>query len=335
MVTENEIGVATNIGRFKYAELDGALTKLKVDPTTDKFVILFDISYHLQFLEFISKDEKLTDKSLSEELLMRLVYGLLNNVAHYRHYVSSRLKCGNVIVIYSSDPKMYVKYPEVLKRIEKLLNLFKKTIFIEKLDDNIEFIYQHMAYFTAMNLMALNNTVKKKTRIIYIGQNQLAPQLLRIDRQLVSIFHKNLNIGPDKFFDDMKIENTPPGYRDVNLITSMLALCGIRGVYHKLESLRGVKSKMLYHIIHGNCSNFTDKDNPTNITNGLYLAPNDENFFKTRLQAIDIDFHDKIYALSKTMFNVWSSKIQTNQVYNLNEKFSVKDITLNVGWLND
>jgi len=331
-----------NMAKIKYADLEKEFGQLKVDPATDKFVVLFDLSYHIGVLESFTMDKDhpeikplSSDEELSEEFAVRIVYHLLNNVAHYRHFIFSKLKCGNVIVIYSSDPKLYVKYPNLFKRIEKLLNLFKKTIFIEKLDDNVNFIYQHMAYFTAMNLMGINNSAKKKTRIIYIGSNYLASQLLRIDRNTIFISHKSFQSGMDFFFGTRKIENTPTGYRDANLITSVLALCGVPGIYHKLESLRGLKYQLLYHIIKTNCANFVDKDNPTNITNGLYLSANDEGFFKARLQALDVDFHDKIYSLSKSMMNVWSSKIHTNQVYNINEHFRLNDLNLNVAWLGE
>jgi len=338
MITEKEIGAATNVAKFKYADLDKELAVLKIVPVEDKFVILFDISYQLGMLDFFGKDgdkvdPKWTDSKLSEELMMRIVYSLLNSVAHYRHYIQTKLRTNDVVIIYSSDPNLYDRYSKTFDRISKLVNLFKGIIFIEKIDNAIPFIYQHMAYFLAMNVSSMNNTKNKKTRIIYIGQQQIAPQLLRIDKGLISIRHKQLSIGSNAFFSSYEIENSPPGYRDINLITSILAINGVRTVYPKLDSLRGVKAKLIYRIIHNNCANFVDKDNPTNITNGLYLSEQDEGFFKGRLQALDIDFHDKLFALSKQLINVWSSKIETNQIYNLNEQFKFQDLTLNVSWL--
>lgn len=342
MLNIDKIDIACNYSKLQYSEMEKFFDSRKCGEITpkDKFIIIYDISYMLNLLESICKldnNENFRDKDADFDLIMRMVYGILNSVAHYRHFISSRLKRSSVIILYSSNENHYVRYDETFKKINKILNLFKKTIFIERLDDKTKFIYQHIAYFSAMNISYINNSIKKRCRIMYIGSNLLAMQMLRIDRNMIHIKHNHIECGPAIFFgkmiDDKKHGNLTISYKDIDLIPIFLSLFGFRNGYPKLESIKNRKQSIIYDLITKNCSDSIDKDDYKSIVSGLNLSNKDIDLFGMRLRSLDVDFHNKTYALSKSLLKIWNSKIESKSVYDFNNFFEFDDLTLNVSWL--
>lgn len=340
MLNIDKIDTACNYSKLKYSEMENHFDSNKIgeiDPK-DKFIIMYDMSYILSFLDSISNIDKksnITDSEYETKIIMRLVYGILNSVAHYRHYTTSKLKRKSVIILYSSDPSYYIRYDNTFKKINKILNLFRKTIFIERLEDETKFIYQHMTYFTAMNIMSLNNSVGIRCRIIYVGNNPLAMQLLRIDRDMTHIKHKYIDCGPDIFFNLIGLhDKTDNLYKNIDLITPVLSLFGFNNGYPKLDSIKGKRISKLYSILADNCKDFVDKDDYQTIVTGMGLDQKDINLFGLRLKSLDVDYHNKTFALSKTLLKIWGSKIQSNAIHSFNDFFKFEDdMNLNVQWL--
>lgn len=341
MLTIDKIDTACNFSKLKYSELDEFIENGKMGEIdhNDKFIILYDMSYVLSFLDNICNIDKsgFSDSDQDIKIIMRLVYGILNSVAHYRHYVTSKLKLRSVVILYSSDPSYYAKYDNTFKKINKILNLFRKTIFIERLEDETKFIYQHMAYFTTMNIVSMNQAAGKRCRVMYVGNNTLAMQLLRIDRDMLHIKHNYVDCGSDIFFKPMGLNNVnqlESHYKNIDLITSVLALFGFGYGYPKLDSIKGKRVSKIYDVIVNNCKEFVDKDNYQNIISGLEIKSNDIELFGLRLRSLDVDFHNKTFALSKTLLKIWSSKIQSNAIHSFNDFFKFDDdMILNVQWL--
>lgn len=343
MITSEKVDIACNYSKLQYSTIDTFMftNKLGTIDVKDKFIIMYDMSYTLSLLENIcgiSKESGFTDADLDENVIMRLTYGMLNTVAHYRHYVTTKIKRGNVVVLYSSDPQMYVKYNRTFTKMSKILNLFKKTIFIERLEDETKFIYQHIAYFTAMNISSLNiSSGDRRCRIVYVGNNPLAAQMLRIDRDMISIKHGHIDCGSDIIFksDIIHLDDITLTFdkKNTDLITSILSVFGFKHGYPRLESIKKKKTVNLYNIIYTNCINGTDKDNCDSIINGLDLSDSDKELFKLRLRNLDVDFHNKTYSLSKTLLKIWSSKIDTKAIHSFNDFFEFDDMKLNIQWL--
>lgn len=344
MITKDKIDVACGFTRLKFEIFDHYLKSNSHLDTVgiDKYVIVYDISYTLSFLENIcklNKDSGVTDSDLEKDILRYLTYGILNTAAHYRHYVTSKLKRKSVVILYSSDPVYYTKYNIIFESINKILNLFPKTIFIEHLEnDNVKFIYQHIAYFTAMNIFSMNSKINKNCKLIYIGNCGLSFQMLRIDRNMFHIKHNYIDCGPETYFKTIFSEKDSNIidlilYRNIDLISTCLSLYGFKNGFTKLESIKHKNAYKLFEIITENCLEFVDKENPINIIKGLNLSKEDEQLFELRLKLIDVDYLNKMYALSKTLLNIWSSKIKSNSVHSFNDFFKSDDTELKVQWL--
>ena len=341
-IESKNIDISCNYAKIKFSLLDSYINSDEcINKIThlDKFIILFDMSYILSTLESICDSNKdnsdFTDVNLDESKIMRLVYGILNSVAHYRHYISDKLSCKSVIILYASNAKYYISFDKTFKKISKILNLFKKTIFIEKIENESKFLYSHVAYFTAMNILSLNNAINKKCRIMYIGNNALSFQLLRIDRDMFHIKHNYIESGSNIFFKDFigktnTIENT---FINIDLVTSLLCILGFSGGFPKLDSMKHKRISIIYSIISNNCLDIVDKDNYSSIVKGLNLSNNDLSLFGLRLKLLDVDFHNKLYSLSKTLFNIFNSKIETKSIHSFNDFFKFNDLILNVQWL--
>ena len=343
MLENSKIDIACNYSKLPYSEMDKFISSGKTGAidVKDKFIIVYDMSYTLSLLENIcgiSKESGFVDSDLDDLIITRLVYGILNAAAHYRHYVTSKIKRGTVLVIYSSDSSFYVKYEKTFAKINKILNMFKKTIFIERLEDETKFIYQHIAYFTTMNISSLNiASSDRRCRIVYIGNNPLATQMLRVDRDMISIKHGYIDCGSDIAYksDLIMLDDVALAFdrKNVDLITSLLAIFGFKHGYPKLDSIKRKKTSILYDIIYKNCINGVDKDDYQSIIEGLDLSSEDVKLFNLRLKSLDIDFHNKTFVLSKTLLKIWGSKIETKSIHSFNDFYEFDDMRLSTQWL--
>lgn len=338
MFEKDKIGIACNTTRLSYTKIHDVLNETTIDVRKDKFIIMYDMAYCLSLLENISnvsKDDTYNDSILKEDIITHICYGILNSIAHYRHYITDKLRCSSTIILYSSDPTYYDKFSITFSKIYKILNMFKKTIFIEKLENNVKFIYQHVAYFTAMNIRSNNESSNKISKIIYIGNNMLASQMLRIDRDMIHIKHNHINSGLDIFYnsDVIDIDSGMIDNRSVDLITILLSLLGFKHGYPKLDSLKKRKVASIYDTVYMNTADNIDKDDTDSVVNGLGMTNSDIDLYRTRLRTIDVDYHNKLYSMSKTLLKVWSSKLESKIVYNFNEIFDNDDIRLSVNWL--
>jgi len=345
MIDKDKINIACNFTCLKYEKLVNFFNsgEISVDKN-NKFLIFFDISYLLSVLENISKvdaDTGFTDSNLDKYDLVKLIYGIINSAAHYRHFVSSKLRCSSVLIIYSSEDYYYQRYPEVFKYISKILNLFKKTIVIEKLEnDSIKLIYQHIAYFTAMNISLMNNKINKKCRIMYIGNNELAAQMLRVDKQMIHIKHDYITSGLDVFFYKYITPEEASSaelfmFMSPNIVTTLLSLLGFKSGFDRLQSLKNKNSLKIIKTIIDNSKDEIDKDNINMILRNIKLSEEDIELFRLRLRLIDVDFLNNLYTLSKKLINIWSSKLETNKIHSFNDFVEFKDLTLNIQWLTE
>ena len=339
MTNSDNINIICNYSKFKYSNFDEFITSNPIGDIlpTDKFIIVYDLTYILSMFKRICNIDN--DATLDEETITHLSIGILNILAHYRHYISTKIKCGSVIIVYSSDESFYTDFDKIFTFIRKILNLFKKTIFIEKLDKESKYIYQHICYFTCMNIASTNNAINKRCRIVYIGNNILSMQMLRIDRDMIHVKHNYIGAGPDIFFKDI-CSNEGKNmmeiivHKNIDLITSVLSLIGFKNGYPKLESIKNKKVSRLYDIMVHNCENGVDKDNFISIIQGLPLSIKDVELFSLRLKILDVDFHNQTYKLSKTLLKIWSSKIHTNSIHSINDFTKFNDIELSVQWLD-
>ena len=343
MLNIEKIDIACNYSKLKYSVIDYFMNTNKTGTIgpNEKVIVMYDMAYTLSFMEGISglsKESGYSDKLEDEKTIIRLVYGILNSIAHYRYYITSKIKRNSVVILYSSESSYYIRYERTFTMINKILNLFRKTIFIERLEDEIKFIYQHVAYFTAMNIVSLNLSAgDRRCRIMYIGNNELALQMLRIDRDMISIKHGYIDCGTDIAFksESLHLDEVSLAFdgKNVDLIIPMLSIFGFKHGYPKLESVKHKKNLSIYSVICNNCKSSVDKDNPSSIVTGLNLTKSDEELFGFRLKTLDVDFHNKTFILSKTLLKIWSSKIQTGSLHSFNDFFEFDDMRLNVQWL--
>ena len=344
MVTSEKIDIACNYSKLQYSKMDELIKSEKMGEiaATDKFIIMYDMSYAINLLESIcgfSKESGHSDSDFDNLIVVRLAYGMLNSVAHYRHYITSRVCRGSVLVVYSSDPELYTRYAKTFSMMTSILNLFRKTIFIEKMDQPSKFMYQHIAYFTAMNISTLNlNSGDKRCRVMYIGSNPLAFQMLRIDRDMIHIKHNHVECGTDIFFnnpDILKIPHTGVGLNphSIDLITTVLSTMGFRNGFPRLTSFKGKKTSNIYNVMLMNNRNYVDKDNPSEILKGISVTQSDIDLLGLRLKSIDVDYQNNTYALSKQLLKIWSSKVHSKSLHSFNDIFEFDDLTLNIQWL--
>jgi len=340
MKIEN-IDIGCNSAKMQYSKLNEFFaSKNLINNPQNKYVYLIDISYMISIIERIaniSPDSGFTDTDLDDKTITALVYGILNVAGHYRHHSSTSLKCASVLIMYASNGSHYVKYQKTFALIGRLLNLFRKTIFVERLEDETKFIYQNVAYFTAMNIFSLNSESKRTNRIVYIGNNTMMFQLLRIDPEMINIKHGHITGGTDVFFnsDYLKVEKDDVfiSSRNVGLISSMLSLLGFHNGFPRLESLKRKQSSIVYSKIFENCREIVDKDNFESIVEGFGLSDSDVQLFGIRLKQVDPDFQNKTFSLGKTLLKIWSSKLHTNAIHSYNDFSKYDDLTLNTFWL--
>lgn len=332
-ISEETINIACFQTRLKYDQLNQSLNTIEDRSPNDKYIIVYDIAYPISVIKRISSVEN--DSDLSNETLIRIAYGLINSAAHYRHFLSTKLYSSSVIIMYSSDETVYEDFSKVISIIRRVLNLFKKTIVIEKLDENIKNTYQHVCYFTCMNIVVTNNAAKKKCRIIYIGNNDLFLQMLRIDRDMFHIKYEYINTGINLFNEYLGIDNSLDVHFNSDIVTICLAIFGYKSGYPKLESIKRKKVLNIYKQLIFNCKdlNSIDKDECKYLFNNIEISNNDYNLFNLRLKSLDVDFQNKLFVLSKSLLKIWSSKLQTNKTQSIND-FIVSDIELSFSWLD-
>lgn len=335
MINKENIEISCFQSRLKYSELDNLFQSGKVGEVSisDKFIIVYDISYVLSTFKRICSIED--DSSMDEESVVRLTYNILNSIAHYRHYITSKIRRTSIVIVYSSDETIYDDFSRICVLLQKILNLFGKTIFIEKIDNKSKHIYQHLCYFTCMNISSINNSIHKRCRVVYIGNNELSMQMLRIDRDMIHVKHNYVDCGTDIFFKSIITENNNDiSYVNTDTIAVLLSLFGFKHGFPRLESLKNKKMSTIYKIIAINCKEFVDKDNPDSIITNIQLNDKDKELFKLRLKLIDVDFQNNVFVLSKSLLKVWSSKINTNSIHSFNDYNKYKDIELQFNWLN-
>lgn len=339
MITQKEIDMSFFQTRLKYSDMELNINNINIKDLSlsDKYLIVYDISYPLSIFKRMNSIEN--DSELDNDIILRIVYTLLNSVAHYRHYFSNKMKSTSVIIMYSSDDSIYKDFSKITNLLRKILNLFVKTIFIEKLDEESKYIYNHICYFTCMNISISNNSIKRKCRIVYIGNNQLAMQMLRIDRDMIFIKHNYISTGTKSFFDfidesDNKMDNLY--YHNTELIGIILSIFGFKHGFPRLESLKRKKIINIYKQILDNCNDldFIDKDNYNTIIKNIDISENDKKLIGLRLKAIDIDFQNKTYSLTKSLMKIWESKIHTKSLQSLNDYNNFNDLELQSNWLS-
>lgn len=339
MLTQKEIDMTMFQTRTKYSDIESCINKDNIKDLSikDKYIIVYDISYPISILKRMTSIE--TDMDLDNETVLRISYGLLNSVAHFRHFFSTKMKCSSVIIMYSSDESVYKEFGKITDTLRKILNLFVKTIFIEKLDEESKFIYNHICYFACLNITLSNSAASRKCRIVYVGNNQLAMQMLRIDRDMIFIKHNHISNGTKIFFDfiyDLENEIERITYHNTDLIGFVLSIFGFKHGFPRLESLKRKKIINIYKQIIENCKDvdIVDKDNYNDLIKNIQLSESDKQLIGLRLKAIDIDFQNKLYSLTKSLMNIWSSKIHTKSLYSINDFTQFNDIELQSNWLN-
>ena len=336
-IDKKYIDIACYQTRLCYTDLNYCINNNNIKNLTlnDKFIIIYDMSYVLSIFKRLASIEN--DSELDKDSITYIVYGILNSVAHYRHYITRNLHCKSVVIIYSSNEIYYNDFSKIMELIQKILNLFHKTIFIEKLDKEQKFLYQHLCYFTCMNITISNSTVNKKCRIIYIGNNNLSLQLLRIDRDAIFIKHKFIDFGINVFYNFINNnKNIIISHHITDLISVMLSILGFKHGFPKLNFMKRMMNIKIYNTIVENCKNIDiiDKDNYLELIKGLPLSDSEKNIFGLRLKMLDADFQNKTFILSKSLFKIWTNKIHSKSIYSLNDIINNNDIELQVNWLN-
>ncbi len=341
MITIDNINISSHSVKAQYALLDttnicGEPLK-EISEVSDKFTILFDVSYMISILDRICDlDDDFTDELVDIETITKLAYSIINTSAHYRHYIFSKMKRRNTIIMYASNAEHYDQFAKTFSLIVKITNLLRKTIFIEKVSGPKNFLYSHIAYFTADRIRSLNVANGRRTRIMYVGNNPMASQLLRIDREMVHVKKKSVKCGLEIAFASSILNLKNMGLidkRNTDLISCILAVIGAKNGFPKLASLKGQRNEKIYYTMFENCLDGVDKDNPESIVKGLNLPPVDSKFFVSRMKMMEPDFQNKTYTLTKSLFKVWQSKIATNAMSSFNDFFENNEIELNINWL--
>lgn len=334
-ISQENIDISVFQTRLKYELITNCLDSIESITPNDKFLLVYDISYPLSILKRLSSIE--SDSDLDNDTVIRISYSILNSLAHYRHYFTTKMHCSTVIIAYSSDESIYNDFEKVTKLIRKILNLFKKTIFIEKLDENIKFIYQHICYFTCMNVFISNGISKRKCRIVYIGNNQLFLQMLRIDREMIHIKHNSIDHGINLFnnylYNDSNEKDLEIMFNS-DLIAIILSVFGFKNGYPKLDSIKHKKVANIYKQIITNCkeSESIDKDNCKYLFNNIKINDKEFELIILRLKSLDVDFQNKLFTLSKSLLKIWTSKLHTTSVQSIND-YIRSDVELNYEWL--
>jgi len=339
MLENEKIDLSCNYSKLQFAKLTEFFeNELDESYKKDKYIVMLDIAYILRFMESIhniDEHSNFKDSELDNLTITRIVYGILNTAAHYRHFINDKVGCKSVLIIYSSDSTIYDRYSITCSKVCSIVNLFKKTIFIEKLDNEMKYLYQHVAYFTATNIASMNAKIGKRCRIMYIGNNMLAMQMLRIDRDMIHVKHDYINHGPDIFFGSsgLKLDTVIDNYKDLDLISVLLCILGFKHGFPKLESLKHVRSTKIYNILIQNTMEFTDKNDIPSLVDGIKINQKDIDLLGIRLKVIDVDYMNRLYVLSKDLMKIWESKIDTKAVHSFNDFFVFEDLLLNVNWL--
>jgi len=336
-ITQEMIDIACYQSRMKYETLNDYIIGGNISDISsfnNKYIIVFDVSYVLSVLKRISSVD--TDTDCDNETIIRIVYGLLNSVGHYRHFFTTKMHCSSVIIMYSSDKTYYDDFSKTMNLLRKILNLFKKTIFIEKLDEGSKFIYQHVCYFTCMNISITNSAAKRNCKIVYIGNNDLSLQMLRIDRDMINIKHNHIEHGlnllsryicGDKFDKDIN--------HNTDLIGVILSIFGFKHGFPKLESIKSRRNLIIYKKLIENCNtrDSIDKDDCNYLLDNIPLNDKDKELVTLRLKTLDVDFQNNTFSLSKSLLAIWSNKLHSKSTNSINDFVRIDGVDLNFSWL--
>ncbi len=342
MITKDSIDIACNSSRLQYATMheynSQNNSEIFSQGDKEKYLLVFDMTYIINMMERIAHVESdFVDRQLEDGLTLRLAYGILNSAAHYRHFFYKHLHSRSVLILFASDPTHYERYENTFKVMLGLVNMFKKTIFIERMDNVNNLTYMHLAFYTAMNIFNANAEFNKKvSRVVYVGKFQLASQMLKIDNKMIQISRGKIMHGLDIGYNSGSLRIESPTFienRNTDLITTMLALVGFKHGFDRLESIKGKRTKQMYGTVVSNCTDCVDKDNNGMIVEGLGLSDFDLNLFNFRLRQLDSDFQNHLFILSKKLLTIWESKLKSNEIHSFNDIIELDDLSLKTNWL--
>ncbi|HQL11765.1 MAG TPA: hypothetical protein PK507_01990 [bacterium] len=175
MITANLI---SNIFKIRYEFMNESLGKKPKNNIKYRILMVVDIGKIMRTMINImcKKNIIITQKHKSQ-----IIVGVLNIIAHYRHYYYSNMKCANSFLLYCQNQEDYDEFEDVIKDLQNICKFIPNLILIPKMKDKVsKYFYIHTASFVVEYTKRTTEAVQKELIVTVLGNNPLEYQFLSI-----------------------------------------------------------------------------------------------------------------------------------------------------------
>jgi hypothetical protein len=348
------VDMLTNMFKIKYEAMDNAFSSYVGHG--NRFLLVINIGKILDTLYTIINKKQLI---ITNKDRTKILVGLLNIIAHYRHYYFSIRKSSNFILLYCEYQRQYEEYEEILKELKVLLDfipsiiLIPKTNFPKEINEkkiNNTFYYIHtIAYiieFTKKKVEALG----KKLIVNIFGNNPIEYQYLTISDPIYYLnpFSDNqilnyMNLWEEYIGNDERIKS-PIYQMELKYLLLPYALLHNKMANnfpekYKMECVKPKSVKTRANLLFSYIE--ISKGVPLHEFLNGYInfsyGENDQKYieqFKKRYSMFYYNTVNLIKPFLQELIKSWGKKLKDNGIYNLKELVSSYDENnLNIGWL--
>lgn len=343
MITEDIEYLERSMSSFKlkYIEMESWFPLEEATQSQKRYIIAFNIT---NILDMILEMKSQINETLNYDF--HAAISLLNIVAHYKHFYSSKMKSKSTIILYTHSYSSYKLHENILNKLKTMCEFIPGIIYIDPISDK-ENIYPHITYALIQLIKITNNSQKLQT-IVHVYSNH------NIDYQLIfsseSKENRLIKISPwktkieTKFMIMSKVFGNKDFYNKNNYKSEIETMFIPFGLYmntivkgpNPLIHMKGErKEARLQNII-----NFLNKHNGKTDTElfeafkSELIDEKDRSIYQRYLEEHDYHSNKYVIELAKNLLNLWSSKIKDYNLIKDNEKVRIlKHHDLRLNWL--
>lgn len=327
--------------KLKYVDLEQWFPKNENPEVQKRYIIPFNIS---SILQVISEMETQLNDNLN--YTFHAAISLLNIVAHYKRFYSSRLNMKTTFIIYSHSYDVYQINKEVLEKLKTMCDFIPGIIYIDYISDKPN-IYPHIAYALVQLLTSTYNAQKTQSIIhvysthgidyqLLFSTNSWENRIIKIMPWKTKIETKNMMMSKVFGTKEFYSKSTYKSEIETMLIPFGLYMNTIVKGPNPLLNMKGQrKDKRLESINKFLIENQgkTDTELFENFKNEL-IHEKDQSMYTRYLEEHDYHMNKHVLEIAKSLLNLWSSKIKDHDAINQNDKVRLlKNHDLRLNWL--
>ena len=350
------IDIITNTYKTKYDIMQTYFNNINYEKRT-KHIMTINIGEILTNLERTTDfQNEMLKNNKYENLNTYIGIGLLNLIAHYKHFFSRKLEVESMVILYCSDSGTYDKFAKILVIIDDLVKFIPSMLLIPNTGSNEKYFYNHLLSYTILKIKQVNKKLENDIHVHMISSFKPDLQIMGIPHHFTlfkkiigasgNILLNKIDTWNEIILRDSKIIFQNPKFTlFLNiLVIPILSIMGVSKTDRILDSLKAIKTTKRIKLIESFLYKASNNALPINkeellefdtLFGSTVLSEQYEfNTFRDRIVKMRYEYDLGIVDIVNNIIAVSSKKLKDEKLENINDLSNVfDDKKLNIMWL--